>query len=184
MDPEQPQLSPSLEAVVKEHLELIHQAILQRAAQLALEEASANPGQATTPPSITPTQCLKAISQIAPGGRVDSFTVEESIPFWHRFAGAVSPITLISSFLTIVFAGFGLWALLSPRGASINGQAYLDIAKIFAGAIVGSASVAAVSTTRTRVVSNDETTRGSKAGRKRGSAQVVTRAEPEDLSND
>jgi hypothetical protein len=114
--------------------------------------------QRKLPHQITPTQCLKAISQIAPGERVDSFTDEESIPFWHRFASAVSPITLISSFLTVVFAAFGLLVLRygTTGKDSLNGAACLDIAKIFAGVIVGSASVAAVSSTRARVVLAEE----------------------------
>jgi hypothetical protein len=41
--------------------------------------------------------------------------------------------------LTIIFAAFGLWTLLKDQSAKgINGSAYLNIAKIFEGAIVGS----------------------------------------------
>jgi hypothetical protein len=67
------------------------------------------------------------------------------------FFSYVSPLTIISSLLAILFAVLGLWASgavgdLDPDKIKLlDGKAYMDIAKIFAGAIVGSATASAAS---------------------------------------
>jgi hypothetical protein len=144
-------LPPTLDAVVREHLELLHAQIVRRAFALA-DEVTGMEGLESTSATVSrslvaPTHVLKALAELAPGYQVVS-VLSPPPKFWDRFASSVSPITLISAVLTIVFAAFGLWALVaagrgSVGGQKVDGSAYLDIAKIFAGAIVGSASVTA-----------------------------------------
>jgi len=55
-----------------------------------------------------------------------------------------SPPTLISMILAVVFGAFGLWAILGSQSDKISGEGYLDIAKIFAGAIVGASTATAL----------------------------------------
>jgi hypothetical protein len=142
-------LSGGFDQVLTEHLAQIRAAIIARAEELAEEERGED---SPMKPAIRPIHYLKAIDELAPGREFDPAALKQS-GLWHRFLDSVSPITLIASLLTIVFAAFGLWAVSSdPKG--INGAAYLDIAKIFAGAIVGSASVAASSTIRRPVSAN------------------------------
>ena len=57
------------------------------------------------------------------------------------------PVALLSALLAFVFAALGLWAILGAEGENavkLGSQGFLDIAKIFAGAIVGSATAASV----------------------------------------
>lgn len=65
--------------------------------------------------------------------------LQEKVSIWSR----VPVILIILTIMTSVFAIFGYLAINSDVAVSkgINGQGFLDIAKIFAGAIVGSASV-------------------------------------------
>jgi hypothetical protein len=142
-------LPEALDVVVQEHLKTLHKKIADRAYELAGFAGGSTPGAGN---QISAIQCLTAINEIAPGD-LSNIAATEKPSFWNRFADSVSPVTLISAVLTVIFAAFGLWALLSGHGdgkdaKSVNGQAYLDIAKIFAGAIVGSASVAVASTRR------------------------------------
>jgi hypothetical protein len=66
----------------------------------------------------------------------------------RRFFDVIHPITIISALLAIAFAGFGVFATSTAASGGlegIDGAPYLDIAKIFAGAIVGSATATASS---------------------------------------
>ncbi|MGI0016059.1 MAG: hypothetical protein ACREBU_21775 [Nitrososphaera sp.] len=50
--------------------------------------------------------------------------------YWKRILTSVSEVTIISMIMVVVFGILGIFA---------KGEGYSDIAKIFAGAIVGSA---------------------------------------------
>lgn len=124
---------------LEEHLNRIRDKILVRADELAKKE-----GAAITPGFI---HLAQAIHEYAPG----KMCANESTPSWSRSLGLFSQpysVTTISAILAFVFAVFGLLAInFSPE---IGGGNYLDIAKIFAGAVVGSTSVAATSAFRDR----------------------------------
>jgi hypothetical protein len=57
----------------------------------------------------------------------------------HTILSSITGITLISAALAIIFGALGLW------GGTGNQQAWLDIAQIFAGAVVGSTGAAVAS---------------------------------------
>jgi hypothetical protein len=66
-----------------------------------------------------------------------------------KFHSEFSPALKIYASLAIVFAVLGLWAILgSGSAANLKELGFLDIAKIFAGAIVGSATVASTTSYR------------------------------------
>jgi len=120
------QLSNRAEAALDEHIELIKKAII--------EEARAASGSGT----LQPMQVLDAAKLYAPGYRLPT----QTYTFWSRIGESISGITLISALLAIIFGSFG-WSLGTPAGAGL-----LDIAKIFAGAIVGSTGAAVASSIR------------------------------------
>ena len=139
-------IDSNLDAALDAHLADVRQAILKRAKEIAAREGASG--------GVGLLHLSEAVSEYAPA---KPFPLEhQKPPRWptlSRLMESITPIILISTALTIVFGAFGLWAL-SGRipGAkgpdAINGQSYLDIAKIFAGAIVGSAGAAAVKETR------------------------------------
>ena len=63
------------------------------------------------------------------------------------------PFTCLCFLLCIVFGGLGLYAMVNPAAARIgtaSAQGFLDVSKIFAGAIVGSTTSTALSSNRAR----------------------------------
>ena len=140
-------LSEALESALTAHLNSVRTAIKQRAQELAQGERLDD--RAASEAAVEIGHLARAINEYAPGRAVTSVA---PAGVWQRFLDSVSPVTIISAVLTIIFAAFGLWAILGPeaaKGGGVQGAAYLDIAKIFAGAIVGSASVAVASAVRT-----------------------------------
>ena len=93
----------------------------------------------------------RAVELFAPGDEIySSFAAAKK-----TFLDYIPPVTILSAILTFSFAALGLWAILggSPETQkALSGQGFLDIAKIFAGAIVGSATSAAASSLRTEKV--------------------------------
>ena len=83
----------------------------------------------------------QACSEIAPGS---PFPKEQT--FWQRIGSTITGITLISAILAIVFGGIGFAGLRwgGAQGAE-SVKAFIDIAQIFAGAVVGSTGAAAIS---------------------------------------
>ncbi len=120
----------SLQRTLDEHLLRLRGKILQRAEGLASDEQE-EPGVS---------HLAKAIAEFAPGRA-------GSVELRNGFFSYFSPLAVLSSMLAIAFAGLGLWATLgNPEvKANLGGQGFLDIAKIFAGAIVGSATATVAS---------------------------------------
>lgn len=68
-----------------------------------------------------------------------SSEIEKEKRIWPGFFTIFSPLTIVSVFLTFVFGAFGVYAIRSNLAVT-NADSFLDIAKIFAGAIVGSST--------------------------------------------
>lgn len=83
--------------------------------------------------SIGPMDILNAAQRYAPGGRLST-----PVAFVQRMLGSVQMITLLSLFAAFVFDILGLRQASKQPADSSNGN--LDIAKVFAGVVVGSAS--------------------------------------------
>ena len=122
-------LSSGARAALDEHIELIKIAII--------EEAHAASGNGI----LQPMQVLDAAKLYAPGYRLPTQTY---VPFWSRIFESISGITLISALLAIIFGLLG-WSQGATAGAGL-----LDIAKILAGAIVGSTGAAVASSIRSK----------------------------------
>jgi len=141
-------ISDALEKVLSEHLNKVQSAIKDRAQEFAEKERGGESGKIDATIGID--HLNRAIQEFAPG-RAITPVVLKGPGVWRRLLDSVSPVTIISMVLSVVFAAFGLWAILGLGDAeakAISGTAYLDIAKIFAGAIVGSTSVAITSSIR------------------------------------
>lgn len=117
------------DAYLKAYLDGVEKKIAQRAQELAKEEFGDG-----SPHSPEIRHLAQASLDIAPG-RVFPETDEPT--WWERVGSSITGITIVAGILTLVFGGFGLFG---PE----NNQGFLDIAKIFAGAVVGSAGEAAV----------------------------------------
>jgi hypothetical protein len=121
------------EKAVNQHLQSIRQKIEAKAVELADGE----------PPSLI--HLARAAELFAPGNEIHIPPIVEKRHFFDFFP----PIAVLYAILTCVFAALGLWALLgAPEAAktTLNNQGFLDIAKIFAGAIAGSTTTAITST--------------------------------------
>lgn len=123
-------INPSLLLMVDEHLQEVKAKILEKARDLSRVENDTD--------TISPSQLLEAINCYAPGKCLDEIILVEK-GFAQRFFEWFPPLTVACCFLTIFFGWFGVYALSSGTGIQ-NGNNFIDIAKIFAGAIVGSTS--------------------------------------------
>ena len=108
-------LTESQESELKEYLSDIKEKIVAQAQKGAKEG------------SIKPKDLLSAINLYVPGS-----PVTETQSLRRRFLGSITAVTLLSAILALFFGVYGLLAEGNP--------AFVDIAKIFAGAIVGSAA--------------------------------------------
>jgi hypothetical protein len=91
---------------------------------------------------IEPLDVAEAARRYAPGTLLPMKPVEPPPQgFWSRVTESISGITLISALLAFIFGALGL---LKPDAA----QGWLDIAKIFAGAVVGSAGASVAAAVR------------------------------------
>ena len=83
----------------------------------------------------------QACSELAPG---DPFPQEQSLG--QRITSSITGITLVSAILAIVFGAIGFAVLRwgGTQGAD-SVKTFIDIAQIFAGAVVGSTGAAAIS---------------------------------------
>ena len=125
-----------LEKVLDEHLVKVKEKILNKAKEIASQDQE----------DLSVTHLATAINEYAPGNPSIAANV---IKDRRRFFDYVPPVTVLSAILAFAFAGLGLWALLGkPEVRELGSQGFLDIAKIFAGAIVGSASAVVASSTR------------------------------------
>lgn len=128
---------------VDEHLQGVRKRILQAAKKSAKNDSTDGEETLWAP------HIAKAIAEYAPGKPFKGEIKDVKPQKKPLFSWNVSPVTGISASLAIVFAGFGLWATLGTQN-KIGGESYLDIAKIFAGAIVGSTTATAVAANKQR----------------------------------
>ncbi len=80
-----------------------------------------------------------AAKEYAPGPRIPECPPAEDPPLWHRLLSGITGITLVSAILAIAF---GVLALVNIGLADAQRSTLLDIAKLLAGAIVGSTGAA------------------------------------------
>jgi hypothetical protein len=116
------------EKSLDQHLQDIRKKIIKRAESLPTE------GEA-----VDFSHIAQAIAEYAPVGEIPK---AEPVKGFRFFLSLFPPFILLSFILTVVFGVLGLWVTLgseSPKQSPI-GPGFLDIAKIFAGAMVGSAS--------------------------------------------
>jgi len=106
-----------------EHLQRIHDRIVEQAAKLAESDNRTN---------IEPRDVAEAVKTFAPGVEVPDRT---RITIWVRILSWSPTITTVSALLALVFGGIGAYALSKGKDAG----SLFDIAKVFAGAIVGAA---------------------------------------------
>lgn len=117
------------DAYLNPYVEDVRDKIVQRAQELAKEEFGKESRQ---PPKMR--HLAQASLDIAPG----PVFPKNDEPTWRdRIGSSITGITIVSGVLAIIFGGLGLFG---PE----NNQGFLDIAKIFAGATVGSAGETAV----------------------------------------
>ncbi len=120
-----PDISEHLEAWLDDHLASIRAQIIKEARYLAKKSERER---------LEPLDVAEAARQFAPGKR---FPGEPK--FWQRIGSSISAITLVSAILAVLFGTIG--ALLNHRTPEIQAgspSGYFDIAKLFAGAVVGS----------------------------------------------
>ena len=137
VQPRSPKLPQALSDALDEKLRNLRNDIALRADELA------NPDNSVTPKAIDIEDVAAAIGDLVRGsGRFAPTRVE-------RFFEIFSPFTCVCALLCLAFAWLGFYSL-SPSGSNLKQAAepFLDIAKIFAGAIVGSTSTAIVARRR------------------------------------
>lgn len=130
-------ITPVMENVIDEHLKTIKSMIIAK----AYDFDSTDPSHIQKE-QISPRHLLKAINEYAPGISIEN--VDKPPTFIYRFFELFPPITIVCFILTIAFGGFGIYALNNSGSGIQNGNSFIDIAKIFAGAIVGSTTSIAV----------------------------------------
>jgi len=82
----------------------------------------------------------------APGLQYPDKRSELDIPFFRRMALSITGVTLVSALLAIAFGVIGYYATKGNQPNLANGA--WDIAKIFAGAVVGSAGSTVATTVK------------------------------------
>jgi len=132
------ELPEDLQSSLDQHSKRIQALIKRKASELAAQEDLG----VEEKPEITVLHLAEAIKTYAPGTEMPHLkgVQKESSRFYER----LPPITLISAILAIVFGIIGVVAIRYGQAADIDGKGFIDIAKIFAGAIVGSATTVAV----------------------------------------
>lgn len=120
-------LSPESIAYLDNHFKHVKDLIINRIEELsrdATEEDVLSKG-------LEHLHLSQAISEYAPGKKV-SIAPEKG-----RFFELFPPFTILCFLLAIIFAFFGIYAL-NNNSKITGGNGFIDISKIFAGAIVGS----------------------------------------------
>ncbi len=126
-----------LDQALEEHMEKIKKKIMNRALEIASDAQD----------ELSVTHLAAAIDEFAPGTHVFS---HGEVTVKRDFFDYVPPVALLSTILAFAFAALGLWAIQGQQNIKegLGGQGFLDIAKIFAGAIVGSATAVVASGAR------------------------------------
>jgi len=116
-----------------DHLKVIEAKIKEKAKATAEDENH---------DSVQPADIAAAAMLYAPGKEFPLAKGEADLPFWRRMALSITGVTLVSAALAVAFGVIGYY--IGTKNPSAATGAF-DIAKIFAGAVVGStgASVAA-----------------------------------------
>ena len=126
-----------LDKALEEHMAKVKKKILARANEIASQDGEKD---------ISVTHLATAINEYAPGSP-GLFTEKTNCK--RTFFDYFPPVAILSAVLAFSFAGLGLWALLGQSNIKeLGSQGFLDIAKIFAGAIVGSATAAVATSNR------------------------------------
>jgi len=132
-----PASQDNLEACLDEYLNRIKECIRQRATELT---EPSFPGNAQSHSSFGLQELTQAIDEFAPG-----VPVQIGREKWHNVLFQYfPPFTILCFLLAIIFGYLGFSAWSKDPNHSV-GSGFLDIAKIFAGAIVGSTSATAIS---------------------------------------
>jgi hypothetical protein len=90
---------------------------------------------------VEPADLAIAALTFAPGHRCSDDPGGANVPFWRRIAHSITGVTLIAGLLAISFGLIGYFAAKAQTGKELANGAW-DIAKIFAGAVVGSTGAA------------------------------------------
>lgn len=107
-------LSKGVEDSLNEPLNIIRDKIIARAKQYAKD---ADPSA-----KVSITHIAKAIGEFAPGVEFPP----ASLPSRRHLFDVISPVAIVSAVLAVIFAAFGLWAILSGTSAKIGGEAILS----------------------------------------------------------
>ena len=129
-------LSPGAEAFLDDHLSRIRKNII--------EEAERQAGNNSSSTTIEPMIVAEAAKAFAPGSFVSPNL--KRMNTIHRLLEPVSGLTIVCALLAIIFGSLGLWANNGPNAANATG--WLDVAKVFAGAVVGSTGAGVVTSVR------------------------------------
>src|SRR6266540_1570558 len=113
-------LPTDLGTSLQRHMDRVGDSSVERATELA--------GAQKPPRQVDIIHIAKAAEEYAPGIRLPVAEPKEK----RRLEQAMSSLPIVSTILTVVFGGLGLVAILNGVSDKIGGQAYLDIAKIFA----------------------------------------------------
>lgn len=133
-------LSANLGQALDERLAQLRIQITDRAEAIAKSDAD----PLVAAPVTVDISCLAAAIDEVTHGR--NFVPERKPRFFELFP----PFTCVCAVLCVIFAALGLAPVLIQKasGLTSSAQSFLDLAKIFAGAIVGSTSVALSSAKR------------------------------------
>jgi hypothetical protein len=130
------------------HLETIKRKIRDEAAAIAKADGREN--------KVEPRDVAKAALRYAPGEAFPAeqesrlqIPLEMQIPFSKRMALSITGVTLVSALLAIAFGviGYLVGTRAAAQGAQFASGAF-DIAKIFAGAVVGSTGATLAANTK------------------------------------
>jgi len=125
-------LTPVEEQMLDNHLKRIRKLIVQEAVRIAKDRGVQPPD----PPEEL--DVAEAAKRFAPGKKFP----EDAL--WQRTKSSLSGITLVSALLAVVFGILGALVNYGHLANAGSSTAYFDIAKLFAGAIVGSTGAGAV----------------------------------------
>lgn len=141
-------LSCNLKETLEEHLESIKKKIADRALDIASSKTPGESAKSVEKPKVSISDLAQAIDEMTHAYPVQK---EQKMQFFDLFP----PFTCICAILCLAFAVLGLLPLLITDEklvikATTQTSGFLDIAKIFAGAIVGSTTSIALRAARAK----------------------------------
>jgi hypothetical protein len=93
--------------------------------------------------ALEPADLANAALAFAPGFPFSDDLGSANLPFWRRMGLSLTGVTLVSGGLAVCFGVIGYFA--AHNSSLVGATGAWDIAKIFAGAVVGSTSAAVAS---------------------------------------